>query len=365
MIDQAPLPDTGDHHVLTLMQGYEADFLLSILNASFDCVKLIEPDGTLSFMNENGMSAMEIGASDTVFGSYWPDLWPEQMRPVLEDAMARARRGERVSLEAECPTAKGTQKWWHLTVLPIHGPNGVVHKLLASSRDISERVLREREQKAHARALEQDLAEKTDLLIQRDFLMREIDHRVKNSLSQVAAILRLQARRSPDTVRDALDQAAHRVGSIARVHEQLQSSSDFKSIPVVPLLARLCAEFTLSYDRQIVFDSTTSDDMPMISERAAALCIIVSELVANGVRHGIGASPVTVHLDQDGDRAVIRVVNAASGPRATGEKEGSGLGTLICETYAATLSGTLDWQFASGRITAALTVPPAPDAPAS
>ncbi|MDO9640173.1 MAG: histidine kinase dimerization/phosphoacceptor domain -containing protein [Pseudotabrizicola sp.] len=350
--------DSGDRFALSLMGGFEADFLLSILNASQDCVKLIEADGALSFMNENGMCALEIDAFHTVAGIRWPEMWPEPMRPTLEDALHRARSGERVMFEAECPTAKGTLKWWHVSVLPIRTADGRIHKMLAASRDITERVLREREQREYAAALERELAEKSEILTQRDFLMREVDHRVKNSLSQVASILRLQARRSPDTVREALDEAARRVASIARVHEQLQSSSDFRSIPVVPLLQRLCAEFSLSFGRPVRFSATSENDLPMLSERASALCIIVNELVANAVRHGSGSDPVTVDLQRTANGAALRVVNAASAPRPPGGEAEQGLGTLICETYATTLAGALDWQFAAGKMTATLTFSP-------
>ncbi|TGD64666.1 PAS domain S-box protein [Tabrizicola sp. WMC-M-20] len=358
MIERSVMPETGDRLSLTVMGGREADFLLSILNTSQDCLKLLEPDGVLTFMNENGMHALEIDTFEAVGGRFWPDMWPATLRPTLEDALCRARKGERVVFEAECPTVKGTVKWWNVSVLPIRGADGGVHKLLAASRDITERVLREREQIAYAKDLERELAEKSEILIQRDFLMREVDHRVKNSLSQVAAILRLQARRSSDSVRAALDEAARRVASIARVHEQLQSSSDLRSIAVVPLLQRLCAEFSLSYDRQVHFSAATDDDLTMLSERAAALCIIVSELVANAVRHGSGAGPVTVHLQQTGPAAVLRVVNAASQARPPAGNAASGLGTMICETYASTLAGGLDWQFASQTMTATLTFSP-------
>lgn len=351
--------DPGDRLALSLMGGFEADFLLSVLNASQDCVKLIEPDGALSFMNENGMCAMEVDTFDAIAGLPWPELWPAAMRPRLYDALARARRGERVGFEAECPTAKGTVKWWHVSVLPIRSADGHIHKILAASRDITERVMREREQADYAEALERELAEKSDILTQRDFLMREIDHRVKNSLAQVASILRLQARRSSDSVRAALEEAARRVGSIARVHEQLQSSGDFRTIPVVPLLQRLCAEFALSLDRPITFDADTNTDLPMLSERASALSIIISELVANGVRHGAGTAPVAVRLSQTADGATITVTNAADGPKNAPDDAASGLGTTICETYAATLDGDLDWSFAGGAVTATLTFKPA------
>ena len=357
-IEGSSLPHPGDGWALDLLDGREADFLLSILNASHDCVKLIDVSGAISFMNANGMCAMDIDDFASVARRPWPELWPEPMRPTLHEALARARAGERTSFEAECPTAKGRSKWWHVSVLPIRDSLGVIDKILASSRDITERVLREQDQRDYAAALERELAEKSDLLIQREFLMHEIDHRVKNSLAQVAAILRLQARRSADDVRAALDEAARRVGSIARVHELLQSSTDFQTIPVVPLLQRLCAEFTLTFDRPIQLTCTSQTDLPMVSERASALCIIVSELVTNAVRHGLGADPVTVDVRQTGQSAVLRVANTANRPRDASGSAASGLGTQICETYAHTLSGRLNWIYEAGRMTATLTFSP-------
>ncbi len=351
----------GDDRALEILGGREGPFLLSVLTASQECVKLLDPDGRITFMTENGLRAMEIDTFASVESCPWPDLWPAPLRPLLHEALDRARAGERSSFEAECPTAKGTMKWWHVSVLPIRDAGGTVDKILASSRDITERVLRERDSRAYALTLERELAEKSELLTQRDFLMREVDHRVKNSLAQVASILRLQARRSSADARGALDEAARRVASIARVHEQLQSSGDMRSIPVIALIRRLCSELALSLDRQIDVPADDAADLPMLSERASALCIILSELVANAARHGVGSDPIRVNLDHIGQGpAVARlcVRNAATGPRPDPTAREAGLGSLICETYAATLSGQLDWTFAEGQMVARLVFSP-------
>lgn len=345
------MEEPDDHLALKISGALETDFLRAILNASQDCVKLLEPDGTLTFMNRNGMSRMEVDDFATLFGCPWPDLWPEALRPRLERALAQARAGGRDSFEAECPTAKGTAKWWHVSVLPLRAAGGPVEKILVSSREITERVLREREQRAYATALEQELAEKSDLLAQRDFLMREVDHRVKNSLAQVASILRLQARRASPSVRPALEEAAHRVASIARVHELLQSSTDLRTIPVVPLVQRLCSEFALSLDRPVQVDTAQAGPLAMQSDRASALAIILGELVANAVRHGLAGDAVQVRLHRrDDGTALLTVTNPASGPKTAR----GGLGTTICETYASTLDGRLDWGFAAGQVIARL-----------
>lgn len=346
-----------DGKALDLLSGLENDFLLSVMNASQDCIKIVEVDGRLSFMNSNGMCALEIDDFSMVADQPWANMWPATMRSTLLQAMENARNGNRTSFEAACPTMKGTQKWWHVTVMPLHNAKGAVYRILASSRDVTERVLREQEQRAHTLALEIELAEKTALLDQRQFLLREIDHRVKNSLSQVAAILRMQARQSSPEVRGALDKAAQRVASIARVHEQLQTSDDFKSIPVVPLLDRLCAEFTTIFDTHVAFIVPGSEQLSMASDQASAICFIVSELVANAVRHGTGESPITVDFQKLDNTARIKVANAANGPRPVQGANTAGLGTLICETYAGTIGGDLDWHFADGRMTATLTFP--------
>ncbi|NEX47098.1 sensor histidine kinase [Pseudotabrizicola algicola] len=352
--------DPEDHLAVSLAGGGETDLLLSLLAASQDCVKLLEPDGTLAFMSVNGMRAMEVDSFDSIAGRPWPVLWPAAAHGRLQEALSRARAGQKSSFEAACPTARGAPRWWHVSVIPIRSASGALHKILAASRDITERVLREQAQQEHAASLEQALAEKSDLLAQRDFLMREVDHRVKNSLAQVSAILRLQARRAPPDVRRALEEAAQRVAAIARVHEQLQSSDDLRSIPVLPLLERLCAEFALSLDRVITLaPEEGTERMVMPSERASALSIILGELVANAVRHGTGTGPVIVRLSRTSPAtARLSVVNAASGPRPTVQTGRQGLGTTICQTYAATLDGQLDWHFAAGHLTATLDFTP-------
>ena len=118
------------------------DALVSLMDASLDCIKIVESDGTLSFMNSNGMCAMDIDAFSRVDGARWSDLWPADAQPLIEDAVDRALRGEAVRLEAFCPTALGHPRWWDVTVSPIE-QGGKVTRLLSISRDISDRVLRE------------------------------------------------------------------------------------------------------------------------------------------------------------------------------------------------------------------------------
>ena len=115
-------------------------FFLSVLNGSTDCIKVLRYDGTLEFMNANGICLMEIDDFAPLRGKSWVSLWPEESRKVLSDAIDTARQGRHSRFEALCPTAKGTLKYWDVTVSPVNGASGV-EWLVSISRDITERVL--------------------------------------------------------------------------------------------------------------------------------------------------------------------------------------------------------------------------------
>ena len=135
-------------------------FFLSVLNGSTDCIKIVKPDGTLEFMNANGICLMEIDDFAPFKGKSWVSLWPAESRVLLSDAISNALQGRHSRFEALCPTAKGTPKYWEVTVSPVNGPTGV-EWLVSISRDITARVLNLRsldtalqEQKRLSEALE-------------------------------------------------------------------------------------------------------------------------------------------------------------------------------------------------------------------
>jgi signal transduction histidine kinase len=115
-------------------------FFLSVLNGSTDCIKILRRDGTLEFMNVYGICLMEIDDFAPVKGTSWAALWPEESRYLLTDAIENARQGHHSRFEALCPTAKGTPKYWDVSVSPVYGPGGV-EWFVSISRDITAHVL--------------------------------------------------------------------------------------------------------------------------------------------------------------------------------------------------------------------------------
>lgn len=134
-------------HALSLVRTRRAEeeiadsesFSRSVLESSPDCLKVIDPLGRLQYMNANGRQQMEVDAFDALVGAPWASFWPEQSRCLVEDALAAARRGEEYRFEAFCPTAKGTPKWWDVSVRPVPGRDGPCTRIVSVSRDITER----------------------------------------------------------------------------------------------------------------------------------------------------------------------------------------------------------------------------------
>lgn len=109
-----------------------------VFEGSPDCVKLLDAQGHILAMNRNGLDAMEIDDFRTIQGVDWANLWTDENRSAIKAALAAARSGRHYHLSLACPTAKGSARWWDVTVSPIVGHGGAVTKILSTSRDITE-----------------------------------------------------------------------------------------------------------------------------------------------------------------------------------------------------------------------------------
>jgi PAS domain S-box-containing protein len=114
-------------------------FLRSVLDASTDCLKVVDAEGRLEFMNANGQCLMEIQDFGPLQGAEWAALWPEAGQEQVREAVATALSGRPARFEAFCPTAQGTPKWWDVAVAPVRDAAGRVLRLVSSSRDVTGR----------------------------------------------------------------------------------------------------------------------------------------------------------------------------------------------------------------------------------
>lgn len=109
----------------------------SLLEASQDCVKLIEPDGTFRFINTAGYRLMELDEAAAINSWRWSEQWPEDGRQAVEHALEEARKGAPSRFSGLCATGNGTLKWWDVVVNAVRTETGDLDCFLCISRDIT------------------------------------------------------------------------------------------------------------------------------------------------------------------------------------------------------------------------------------
>jgi diguanylate cyclase (GGDEF)-like protein/PAS domain S-box-containing protein len=114
-------------------------FLLSILEGSTDCIKVLDTDGRLRFINGPGLQLFEAAAASDLIGLDWSGFWPEPLRDAAWAAICSAAEGRPARFDGACPTLRGTLKRWDNALAPIPGPGGRVEGIVCISRDVSER----------------------------------------------------------------------------------------------------------------------------------------------------------------------------------------------------------------------------------
>ena len=200
-------------------------------------------------------------------------------------------------------------------------------------------------------------------LLLKDATIKEIHHRVKNNLQTVSALLRLQARRVEDQkAQGALDEAVRRISSIALVHETLSASGkdlvDFDA--VVDSLIAHAADLALrapSRAKEITVKRLGSIG-PLDPKIATPLSLIITELVANAIEHGLvnTGSGVEVIFSRTGSSCTVKIEDDGVGlPSDFDLKSGSNLGLQIVRTLTESeLKGSLQLSSAAVGTTAQL-----------
>lgn len=351
---ELPTKTPATHAEPPLDEKIGSALVRSILDSSPDCIKLISLDGRLVYMNRNGMSAMEIDDFGGVKNELWLSLWPDEAQDLLQSAIENASLGERSDFQAYCPTAHGTPRWWHVNVAPVRDAAGSIVNILATSRDITDRIqaentLHERDLQlqAYAEKLTAELSEKEALIEQQRILSAEIDHRVKNSFALIGSILRLKMRGMEDSEASAaLSDAANRIATLSRVHEQLHIDPGHHAVDLGPFMDKLIIDLSDTFFDASRIIAAEIVDQPVRSDVAVAVGLVTAELVSNALKHKSCDVPtdVTVSLSEDvgADTLTLRVADTGQGlPEGFDIENSKTLGMQICRTYANTLKGTL------------------------
>jgi two-component sensor histidine kinase len=184
------------------------------------------------------------------------------------------------------------------------------------------------------------------LAAEREVLLREVNHRVGNSLQIIASLLHLQANSSSeDDVKAALTNAMGRVAAVAQVHRRLYTSHDLKSVLLNQYLDALLEDLRRSAEGNRMSRLTlTAEPIDIDPDRAVAIGIIVNELVMNAVKYAYpdGAGPIHVDLRAQGEYLMLSIADNGVGLNAKNDPRSTGMGQRIVTAMAAKLGASVE-----------------------
>ena len=199
-----------------------------------------------------------------------------------------------------------------------------------------------------ANSILQDEARQEDSLREKNMLLKEVHHRVKNNLQLISSIMNMQIRQAPtDANRKVLQRLQDRILSLATVHKSLYRDNEMSRVDGGVLLREIVSQsLAVGLEAKAKIKVVETYDTIMIGpDDAAPLTLLVSEAVTNALKYissdGTGAKRIEVSLKMTGpEKAVLRVVNTR-GEAVVSDGLGTGLGSRLIQAFARQLNGTV------------------------
>jgi PAS domain S-box-containing protein len=310
------------------------ELLTAVLAATDNIVYAKDREGRYLLMNEAGARllgrsvAQIIGRTDEeLLDRQTAAAWRENDLQVLD-------AGTTLRIQESAEFADGPRTYLS-TKTPLHGEDGALAGLVGVSVDITEQV---QAQAALAGALDV-----------KEALLREVNHRVKNSLQVISSLLSLQQRNLQDAdARAAVAEAHARVSVVARLHEQLYSSGAHASVNYCHYAKGLAIDTLalLGASQRIELEFECHDPLPVAMDVAVPLSLAVAELLTNAVKYAFASSQAgTVLLRIEHDAGALSVLVADDGvglPAGFEPGTSAGLGMRIVRALVLQCDGRLE-----------------------
>ncbi len=331
----------------------------SLLEASLDPLVTIGPDGKVTDVNAateaaTGRSRAELIGTD--FCDYFTE--PAKARAGYEQVF---REGSVRDYALELRHRDGHVISVLYNASTYRDEAGKVIGVFAAARDITERKRAEAALKEVNERLEQRVAERTAALAEseqhlraslaeKEVLLKEIHHRVKNNMQVISSLVDLQADRLEDgAMRSVLQDVTHRVRSMALVHEKLYQSADMARVEFAEY-AQSLLNYLWRAHGSVASGVRLALDMEPVSlsvNAAVPSGLILNELVSNALKHafrGRTGGEVAVSLRGGADGGVcLRVRDNGTGlPPDLDWRQADSLGLRLVQILAGQLRATVE-----------------------
>jgi len=280
------------------------------------------PDGGVRYLSPSYLDAMGVSLDECRDYDWLSHLAPDQIEPML-------------AAWAECRAEGDAWKWEHrmraksgdwVTVLsrgvPIRDARGEIFCWAGINLDITER-----------KCMEERLRETS---AQKELLLRESNHRVKNHLQMIASMVRLDARNQSPAVQAFAETTIQRLMVMSKLHDALSFADRGDAVDAGSYLAAICQGLSSSTVR---VSALVDEAVWLASWQAAPFALIVNEAVSNAIQHGSSGAggEVVVRLGMAGGAAKVEILDRGPG---VGDGRNGSFGLSMMGNLAGQLGGT-------------------------
>lgn len=313
--------------------------LAQILDVADDAVITINEGGKILAFNKGAERMFRYSAGE-IIGQDLSVLLPSRYRGVHSGHIADFVRSSSVSRPMAQRTAiygvrrDGREFPAQASISKVESEGQVI--LTAFLRDITESVDTEKQLR--------------DTLQEKEVLLGEIHHRVRNNLQVISSLLNLQARSTDDRyVRQAFDESQRRVQSMALIHQQLYEANSFTRIDLADYVRRLANHLFRAFGATT--EGVTLDlDIESVSlavDRAAPCGLIMNELVSNSLKYAFaGNRPgrIYVRAQRQPDQSILLTIgdDGPGLPSEIGLWSTKTLGLRLVRTLVRQIDGELE-----------------------
>lgn len=266
-----------------------------------------------------------------------------QVRQAIED-------GHDVGVDLLNYRKDGTTFWNALYMSPVRDKKGVIRFFFASQLDVTDRIeaqhIINQQKELVEREVERRTADLRAALDAKTILLHEVDHRVKNNLTMIGSLLRLQARTIDDpAIAAKLDSMLERVDALAVVHRQLYQSQNIGTFDIGGFAESLAFDVVGSSGRTDILLDIDARPLLIDAAHASAMGLILNEILTNAIKHAFAdgrAGTLTLLVTDEDDRGIIRICD--NGPGIPSAKRTRSIGTSLITRLARQAKAEATWS---------------------
>jgi PAS domain S-box-containing protein len=342
--------EVAEHKLTEAELAEQRAFLRQVIDLNPSFVFAKDREGRFTLVNQAIAGAYGTSV-DGLLGKTDADFNPnkEEVEGFRRDDLEVIHTQEEKFIPEEVITdACGQIRWLQTIKRPIVSPDGTANQMLGIATDITAR-------KQAERALEQALEQIKTSLHEKEVLLKEVHHRVKNNMQVITSLLRLQSKIIRDEqVLSVFQDSQNRVKSMALIHETLYQSDDLSRINFAEYLKKLVAHVSRSYRTrpEAVKINIQVDDVSLPIDTAVPCGLIINELASNSLKYAFPADTqgeVNITFGRTEAHYVLRVSDTGVGlPDDFDPEKGKSLGMKLVRMLTAQMRGELEYRNSVG-----------------